>query len=399
MANLVAALAPLLTSGRATSSQQQQSTSPTGNLLADLMAPPPARTQAEQLRTSIGGMFGLDTRPATEKLADQLANIPLSTSEGLKQAAALAKNLGLSRQAMMLATEAGTVEQQEKDDNLRRKREQQIIDLAAKADERADTTEERQQRAEARQAATLAINQAALLREISQSEEQRTAAQDAFVKEFPEDVELAQAIGSGALTLNEARLWKQKGDPADWPQFVKWAEDNPDKGYGEFLQFKADLQKTTPTPQGTTLDRQEREEVNKYIDKQLSTGMLDRGAIDLPEGVDIDVIKNKVQKEMEADKTVNMEAGLALVLREYGIGQEAIPESIDPALEESLSAVSEAVESPTPESSTQSSASSPKPKRGTAAAMNRGPRTPTVTTSMFTPPARGRGGRGFPYRN
>jgi len=129
MANLVAALAPLLTSGRATSSQQQQSTSPTGNLLADLMAPPPARTQAEQLRTSIGGIFGLDTRPATEKLADQLANIPLSTSEGLKQAAALAKNLGLSRQAMMLATEAGTVEQQEKDDNLRRKREQQIIDM------------------------------------------------------------------------------------------------------------------------------------------------------------------------------------------------------------------------------------------------------------------------------
>jgi len=115
MANLVAALAPLLTSGRATSSQQQQSTSPTGNLLADLMAPPPARTQAEQLRTSIGGMFGLDTRPPIEKLQEQLAGMPLSTAADYTNAAQAAKNLGLSAQAVQLNALATKKEKEEEE--------------------------------------------------------------------------------------------------------------------------------------------------------------------------------------------------------------------------------------------------------------------------------------------
>lgn len=373
-----------------------QSGSPAAVAAANL----PAATAS--MRGNVGRLFGIDTRTPAEKLQAELAGTDLSSAAGLSKAAELARNMGMDAQAVALATQAGVTRQEEQDRSLRRKREEQIIDLAAKEDERADTVEERQQRAEARAAATLAINQAAVLRDISESEAQRTAAQDAFVKEFPEDVELAQAIGAGALTLNEARLWQEKGDPADWPKFLKWAEENPDKGYDEFLQFEADLQKTTPTTQGTTLDKAEREDLNAYIDKQLSTGRLDRGAIDLPEGVDIEVIKNKVQKLMELDKTIDMETGLAAVLREYGIGQEALPESIDPALEESLSNVSEvgeSLETASTPSSPKSSDTSIKPSRGTVAAMNRGPRKPTITNSLFTPPAGGRGGRGFPYRN
>ena len=232
-------------------------------------------TAQASMRGSVGRLFGLDTRTASEKLQAQLAGTDLSTSAGLSRAAELARNMGMDAQAVALATQAGVTRQEEQDRSLRRKREQQIIDLATKQDERAATAEERAQRAEARQAATLAINQAAALREISQSEAQRTAAQDAFVKEFPEDVELAQAIGTGALTLNEARLWKQKGDPADWPQFVKWAEENPDKGYDEFLQFIADLKNTTSSRGGISLNKEDIERLEKEADRLYDFGMND----------------------------------------------------------------------------------------------------------------------------
>ena len=260
-------------------------------------------TAAASMRDSVGRLFGVDTRTPSEKLQEQLAGTDLSSSAGLSKAAQLARSMGMDAQAVALATQAGLVRQEEQDRTLRRKREQQIIDLAAKADERADTTEERQQRAEARQAATLAINQAGLLREISQSEAQRTAAQDAFVKEFPEDVELAQAIGTGALTLNEARLWKQKGDPADWPQFVKWAEENPNKGYDEFLEFKADLQKTTPAPpatRGISLNKEDTERLERRVKERLTKGITDFFEPNLlPAGYDIDKFVDEVRVEME----------------------------------------------------------------------------------------------------
>jgi hypothetical protein len=260
-------------------------------------------TAAASMRGSVGRLFGIDTRTPAEKLQAELAGTDLSSAAGLSKAAELARNMGMDAQAVALATQAGVTRQEEQDRSLRRKREQQVIDLAAKADERADTTEERQQRTEARANATLAINQAALLREISQSEAQRTAAQDAFVKEFPEDVELAQAIGTGALTLNEARLWKQKGDPADWPQFVKWAEENPDKGYDEFLEFKADLQKTTSAPpatRGISLNKEDIERLERRVEERLTQGITDFLEPNLlPPGYDIDKFVDEVRVEME----------------------------------------------------------------------------------------------------
>lgn len=276
-------------------------------------------TAQAAMRGSVGRLFGVDTRTPTEKLQEQLAGVDLSTSSGLTRASKLARDLGLSAQAVVLATQAGATRQQETDDALRRKREQQIIDLAAKEDKRADTTEERQQRAEARQAATLAINQAALLREISQSEAQRTAAQDAFVKEFPEDVELAQAIGAGALTLNEARLWKQKGDPQDWPQFIKWAEANPGKGYDEFLQFKADLTKATPQTRGISLTREDIERLEKEADRLYDFGTLDIGGVKTP--IDKDRLVEQARVIMEnrpPGQQITSEMALQLAAAQLG---------------------------------------------------------------------------------
>lgn len=256
-------------------------------------------TAAASMRGSVGRLFGIDTRTPAEKLQAELAGTDLSSAAGLSKAAELARNMGMDAQAVALATQAGVTRQEEQDRSLRRKREQQIIDLAAKADERADTTEERQQRTEARANATLAINQAALLREISQSEAQRTAAQDAFVKEFPDDVELAQAIGAGALTLNEARLWQEKGDPADWPKFLKWAEENPDKGYDEFLQFDAALKKTTSATRGSSLTKDDMDRIGNRIQVRFKE-FFDVGQPNLlPAGYDTDKLKDEVRVLME----------------------------------------------------------------------------------------------------
>ena len=290
-------------------------------------------TAAASMRGSVGRLFGVDTRTPSEKLQEQLAGTDLSSSAGLSKAAQLARSMGMNAQAVALATQAGLVRQEEEDRSLRRKREQQIIDLAAKEDERADTTEERQQRAEARANATLAINQAALLREISQSEAQRTAAQDAFVKEFPEDVELAQAIGTGALTLNEARLWKQKGDPADWPQFVKWAEENPDKGYDEFLQFMADLKNTTSSRGGISLNTEDIERLEKEAERLYNFGIqgpFERGA---PTTIDKTRLIEQARVIMEnqpSGQQITAETALRLAANMLGGTVEQSSTSISP---------------------------------------------------------------------
>lgn len=131
MANLAAALSPLLSLGKPAPAQQQQTQAVTGDsLLAGLMAPPP-RTQAEQMRTSIGGMFGLDTRPATEKLAEQLASTPLSTAADYTNAAQAAKALGLSAQAIQL--NALATQKQKEEEQTRIKTEALISQRAASA--------------------------------------------------------------------------------------------------------------------------------------------------------------------------------------------------------------------------------------------------------------------------
>lgn len=131
MANLAAALSPLLSLGQAAPAQQQQRQAITGDsLLAGLMAPPP-RTQAQQMRTSIGGMFGIDTRPATEKLAEQLASKPLTTAADYTNAAQVAKNLGLSAQAIQLNTLA--TEKQKEEEQTRIKTEATVAQRAASA--------------------------------------------------------------------------------------------------------------------------------------------------------------------------------------------------------------------------------------------------------------------------
>lgn len=268
-----------------TQSQAQNQSAVGQSLLGGISGLGAVAPDASQQKRNIAGMFGNDVRSPIEKINDQLAQsgVALNTSAGLLEAAKLAQAAGLTQQALQLTQMSGNKSKEEEDRELKRKRDQQIIDLSIKEDERADakderedTVEDRLQRAENRLNITLAINQAAVLREISQSEARKTAAQDAFVKEFPEDVELAQAIGTGALTLNEARLWKQKGDPADWPQFVKWAEENPDKGYDEFLEFKADLQKTTPAPaatRGISLNKEDIERLTEEAERLYNFGV------------------------------------------------------------------------------------------------------------------------------
>ena len=295
-------------------------------------------TAAASMRGSVGRLFGVDTRTPSEKLQEQLAGTDLSSSAGLSKAAQLARSMGMDAQAVALATQAGLVRQEEQDRSLRRKREQQIIDLAPRTEERAEETL-------ALNRAQFAAEQAALTRQLGLNEERRAASQDAFLGLYgpekegeeadPKVTEIAQAIGAGALTLAEGQSIMTAKDPANINDFYAWLGDNPNGKWTEFVEWDANVKasaRTTTTPQGTTLDSQEREEVNNYIDSQLSTGMLDRGEIDLPEGVNIAVIKNKVQKEMEADKTVNMEAALALVLKEYGIEINEAPKAI-PATE------------------------------------------------------------------
>lgn len=111
--NLAAQLSPLLNLGRATQPQPTQATT-SDSLLAGLMAPMPPQTQTQQMRTNIGSLFGLDTRPPMEKLQEQLAGIDMTSAAGLQQGAQFAKDLGLPAQALQLskkATELGVEEQ------------------------------------------------------------------------------------------------------------------------------------------------------------------------------------------------------------------------------------------------------------------------------------------------
>jgi len=85
---------------QALTSQAQPTTS--DSLLAGLMAPMP-QTQTEQMRTNIGGLFGLDTRPPMVKLQEQLAGMPLTTAADYANAAQVAKDLGLPAQAVQLS--------------------------------------------------------------------------------------------------------------------------------------------------------------------------------------------------------------------------------------------------------------------------------------------------------
>ena len=115
MADFTRALSPLLNLGRAAQPQATQPTQATtsDSLLAGLMAPMP-QTQTQQMRTNIGRLFGLDTRPPMEKLQEQLAGIDMTTAAGLQQGAQFAKDLGLSAQAIQLnalAAKQGEVEE------------------------------------------------------------------------------------------------------------------------------------------------------------------------------------------------------------------------------------------------------------------------------------------------
>lgn len=108
MADFTRAISPLLNLGRATQPQPTQATT-SDSLLAGLMAPMPQQTQTQQMRTNIGSLFGLDTRPPMVKLQEQLAGLPLTTAAGLQQGAQFAKDLGLPAQALQLSQKAAQV--------------------------------------------------------------------------------------------------------------------------------------------------------------------------------------------------------------------------------------------------------------------------------------------------
>ena len=312
-----------------TQSQAQNQSAVGQSLLGGIPGLGAVAPDASQQKRNIAGLFGNDVRSPIEKINDQLAQsgVALNTSAGLLEAARLTNAAGLSQQALQLTQMAGKKSKEEADQELKRKRDQQIIDLSIKEDERADATDKREdtaearlERAENRQNITLAINQAAFLRELSQSEARKTAAQDAFVKEFPEDVELAQAVGAGALTLDEARLWKQKGDPQDWPQFLKWAEDNAEKGYGEFLEFKADLQKTVTTPpqsRGISLTIDDVARIKNAIRERFNSWSGDP----LPAGYDTDKLLDEARVLMENQppgQQITIDRALNLIVGNLG---------------------------------------------------------------------------------
>jgi hypothetical protein len=71
-----------------------------GNLLAGSSAP---MTQQQKMRRDIGGLFGVDTRSPMEKLREQLADMPLKTAADYANAAQVAKDLGLTAQAIQLS--------------------------------------------------------------------------------------------------------------------------------------------------------------------------------------------------------------------------------------------------------------------------------------------------------
>lgn len=112
MADFTRAISPLLNLGRAAQAQPTQATT-SDSLLAGLMAPMPQQTQTEQMRSNIGRLFGLDTRPPMVKLQEQLAGIDMSTAAGIQQGAQFAKNLGLSAQAIQLNALASQKQREE----------------------------------------------------------------------------------------------------------------------------------------------------------------------------------------------------------------------------------------------------------------------------------------------
>lgn len=96
---------------QALTSQAQPTTS--DSLLAGLMSPMPQQTQTQQTRTNIGRLFGLDTRPPMEKLQEQLAGMPLTTAADYANAAQVAKDLGLSAQAIQLSQKSAQLRTEE----------------------------------------------------------------------------------------------------------------------------------------------------------------------------------------------------------------------------------------------------------------------------------------------
>jgi len=96
---------------QALTSQAQPTTS--DSLLAGLMAPMPQQTQTEQMRTNIGRLFGLDTRPSMVKLQEQLAGMPLTTAADYANAAQVAKDLGLPAQAIQLSQKSAQLRETE----------------------------------------------------------------------------------------------------------------------------------------------------------------------------------------------------------------------------------------------------------------------------------------------
>jgi hypothetical protein len=112
MADFTRALSPLLNLGKAAQPQATQATT-SDSLLAGLMAPMPQQTQTQQMRTNIGRLFGLDTRPPMEKLQEQLADMPLTTAADYANAAQVAKDLGLSAQAIQLSQKSAQLRETE----------------------------------------------------------------------------------------------------------------------------------------------------------------------------------------------------------------------------------------------------------------------------------------------
>ena len=201
-------------------------------------------TAQASMRGSVGRLFGLDTRTPSEKLQAQLAGTDLSTSAGLSRAAELARNMGMDAQAVALATQAGVTRREEQDRSLRRKREQQIIDLAPR-------TEEREEETLALNRAKFAADQAAQLRNLGLSEERRAASQNAFLGLYgpkeegeeadPKVTEIAQAIGTGALTLAEGQSIMKDKEPSNANDFYAWLKDNPNGNWTEYKEWEAGL--------------------------------------------------------------------------------------------------------------------------------------------------------------
>lgn len=361
-------------------------------------------TAAASMRGSVGKLFGIDTRSASEKLQEQLAGTDLSTSSGISKAAQLAQQLGMSAQAVALTAKAGEVRQAEQDRSLRRQREQQIIDLAPRTEDRAEETL-------ALNRAKFASDQAAQTRQLGLNEERRAASQSAFLGlHGPQEgetadakvTEIAQAIGAGALTFAEGQSIMTAKDPANINDFYAWQEDNKGGTWTEFVKWDADVKassRATSTTQtrGTSLNQSDIERIESRVNERFSE-FFDVGQPDLlPAGYDTDRLTDEVRVLMENQppgQQITIDQAINIITRELSSGEEEIP---DPAADEELSTVS-TVRANTPSApSSNTEEETPQPRRNTAASRN--PRTPTNTTPIIPVGTSQRSGRGFPYRS